>query len=216
MTRSARFAAYGWHTLSVDDGNDVVAIEEALAEARAVESAPTFIRLRTTIGYGAPTLEGTSKVHGSPLGADTIAAMRARFDWPDTSFHVPGCVRSATAALAAEGAAARADWIRAYTAWCADHPQLAVDFPLDRVPAPRDVGVLAALADMNAGGRVATRQASGAALNALAAAFPALVGGSLTWPRQPTPPSPAAISAPTAMPAAPSTSGSVNTRWPRP
>ena len=91
----ARFAAYGWHTLSVEDGNDVAAIDEALAEARVVESAPTFIRLRTTIGYGAPGVEGTSKAHGSPLGADTIDAMRARFDWPATPFHVPqSCVQS--------------------------------------------------------------------------------------------------------------------------
>ena len=173
-----RFAAYGWHTLSVEDGNDIAAIDAALAEARVVESAPTFIKVRTTIGYGAPALEGTSKVHGSPLGTDTIAAMRARFGWPETSFHVPDGVRTATAALAAKGAAARADWIGNYATWCADHPRLAVDFPLDRVPAPRDVGVLTSFADAMPGGRTATRQASGAALNALAAAFPALVGGS--------------------------------------
>ncbi|GFG55239.1 hypothetical protein MAGR_66800 [Mycolicibacterium agri] len=79
-----RFAAYGWHTLSVEDGNDISAIDEAVAEACDVESAPTFIRLRTTIGYGAPGVEGTSKAHGSPLGADTIAAMRRRFNWPSS------------------------------------------------------------------------------------------------------------------------------------
>jgi transketolase len=107
-----RFAAYGWHTLSVEDGNDVAAIDQALAEARAVESAPTFIKLRTTIGYGAPGVEGTSKVHGSPLGTETIAAMRAKFDWPSTAFYVPPNLRSVTAALAADGAAVRAEWIR--------------------------------------------------------------------------------------------------------
>ncbi len=101
-----RFAAYGWHTLSVEDGNDVDAIDEALTQARAVESAPTFIKLRTTIGYGAPGFEGTSKVHGSPLGADTIATMRSNFGWPPKSFHVPDDLRTVTAALAANGAAA--------------------------------------------------------------------------------------------------------------
>jgi transketolase len=173
-----RFAAYGWHTLSVEDGNDVAAIDQALAEARAVESAPTFIKLRTTIGYGAPGVEGTSKVHGSPLGTETIAAMRAKFDWPSTAFYMPPNLRSVTAALAADGAAARAEWIRGYANWTADHPQLAVDFPLDRVPAPRNTDVLAPLIDSSTQGRLATRQASGAALNALAPEYRALVGGS--------------------------------------
>jgi len=173
-----RFAAYGWHTLSVEDGNDVAAIDEALAKARDVESAPTFIKLRTTIGYGAPGFEGTSKVHGSPLGAETIAAMRSNFDWPPTAFHVPDNLRSVTAALAADAKAARADWIRAYANWTADHPQRALDFPLDRVPAPPDAEVLAPLIDAAAPGRMATRQASGAALNALAPEYRALVGGS--------------------------------------
>ncbi|MEE6140261.1 transketolase [Mycobacterium sp. 050128] len=173
-----RFAAYGWHTLSVDDGNDVASIDRALAEARAVESAPTFIKVRTTIGYGAPGLEGTSKVHGSPLGVETIAAMRDNADWPATAFYVPGNLRSAMAVLAAEGAAARTEWVRAYANWAADHPQLAVDFPLNRVPSPPGTEVLAPLIDAAPTGRLATRQASGAALNALAPEYPALVGGS--------------------------------------
>lgn len=172
----ARFAAYGWHTLSVEDGNDVAAIDAALSEARAVESAPTFIKVRTTIGYGAPGVEGTSKVHGSPLGAETLAAMRATFDWPPTPFYVPPNIREVTSALAAEGAAARAGWVRTYAMWAADHPQLAVDFPLDRVPAPANTDVLAALLDSQA--KMATRQASGAALTALAPEYRALVGGS--------------------------------------
>lgn len=173
-----RFAAYGWHTLSVEDGNDVAAVDEALAEACDVESAPTFIRLRTTIGYGAPGVEGTSKAHGSPLGAHTIAAMRERFNWPETPFFVPADVTSITRALAAEGADARADWINRYATWAADYPQLAVHFPLDRVPQPRDVAALRTLQEKPPGGKTATRKASGAALNALADTYPALVGGS--------------------------------------
>jgi transketolase len=173
-----RFAAYGWHTLSVEDGNDVAAIDEALAEARDVESAPTFIQLRTTIGYGAPGVEGTSKAHGSPLGAHTIEAMRVRFDWPATPFYIPENLRSVTAALAADGAAAHAEWVQGYARWSADHPDLAVDFSPNRVPVPRAADVLAPLTAAGAGGRTATRQASGAALEALAAEYPALIGGS--------------------------------------
>ena len=172
-----RFAAYGWHTLSVEDGNDLAAIDRALAEARAVESAPTFIKLRTTIGYGALGVAGTSKAHGSPLGEETLAAMRANFDWPSTEFFVPGELRAVTAALAAQGAAARAQWITAYAEWTADHPGLAVDFPLHRVPAPPETGFVASL-DTAATRPVATRQASGQALNALAREYRALVGGS--------------------------------------
>ena len=171
-----RFAAYGWHTLSVEDGNDVASIDRALAEARAVESAPTFIKVRTTIGYGAPGVEGTSKVHGNPLGAETLAAMRVKFDWPGTPFYVPGNIRAVTAALAADGAEARADWVRAYAIWTADHPQLAVDFPLDRVPAPPKADVLVPLFESQA--KMATRQASGASLATLAPEYPALIGGS--------------------------------------
>ncbi|MBN3459193.1 transketolase [Mycobacterium sp. DSM 3803] len=173
-----RFAAYGWHTLSVEDANDISAIDEAVAEACDVESAPTFIRLRTTIGYGAPGVEGTSTAHGSPLGADTIAAMRGRFNWPETPFFVPADVTSITKALAAEGAEARADWINRYAKWAADHPQLAVDFPLHRVPAPADVAALRSLQKKPPAGKTATRKASGAALNALADTYPALIGGS--------------------------------------
>ncbi|MDW5609748.1 transketolase [Mycolicibacterium sp. D5.8-2] len=171
-----RFAAYGWHTISVEDGNDVAAIDSALAEARAVESAPTFIKVRTTIGYGAPGVEGSSKAHGSPLGEENLAAMRMKFEWPSTSFHVPETLRHVMSLLAADGAAARADWIRTYANWVADNPQAAVDFPLDRVPAPSNSDALTALFDSNA--TTATRQASGAALAALAPGYRALVGGS--------------------------------------
>ncbi|GFG55652.1 transketolase [Mycolicibacterium agri] len=171
-----RFAAYGWHTLSVEDGNDVAAIGRALAEARAVESAPTFIQVRTTIGYGAPGVAGTPKAHGSPLGADVLAAMRAEFDWPSTPFHVPESLAAVTADLAADGAAAKAEWVRAYANWTADHPTLAVDLPLNKVPAPSATDGLAAAVEPNQ--PMATRQASGAVLRALALDYAALVGGS--------------------------------------
>lgn len=173
----ARFAAYGWHTLSVEDGNDLAAIDQALEKARAVEEAPTFIRLRTTIGYGAPSVEGTSKAHGSPLGEEALATMRANLGWPSTEFFVPEEVRSAARSLATRGAAMHQQWAAAYSEWAALHPALAQDFPFDRVPPlPDGAGISMTGATVSAG--VATRQASGAALNALAPEYPALVGGS--------------------------------------
>ncbi|SHK45472.1 transketolase [Pseudonocardia thermophila] len=176
---AARFAAYGWRTLWVDDGNDVAAIDRALAEAASIEDRPTFISVRTTIGYGAEGVEGTPAAHGAPLGPDVLARMRERFGWPQTPFHVPAAVRLTAADRAAEGAAARAEWERVHADWAAEHPDLAAAFPLDRVPGGPAPGALAALADeVRPGGRQATRAASGAALRAAAEAVPALVGGS--------------------------------------
>jgi transketolase len=174
---TARFAAYGWRTLTVEDGNDVGAVDRALSIARSDDSAPTFIRLRTTIGYGAPGVEGTSKAHGNPLGAEAIAAMRARSGWPSAAFHVPDEIASVAAALAAEGATARAGWIRDYAEWTAANPKLAVDHRLDQVPAP-PVAEDLSTSDLLSPNPIATRQASGIALNHLAARYPALVGGS--------------------------------------
>ncbi|MGV0722303.1 transketolase [Mycolicibacterium elephantis] len=173
-----RFAACGWQVLAVEDGNDVRALDEAFTAARD-QDRPTFIRVKTTIGYGAPGIEGTPKAHGSPLGADTIATMRNRLDWPDVPFHVPLAVGAIAAATAANGAAAYADWSTEHERWQASHPALAADFPLDAVPEPADTDILTALADeAMTGGKTATRKASGAALNALSATYPGLVGGS--------------------------------------
>lgn len=175
----ARFAAYGWRVLSVADGNDVPALDHAFTEAVHGDGRPTFIRVSTTIGFGASGIEGTSKAHGSPLGSAVLAAMPARLDWPDEHFHVPLAVRAGAAAAAARGAAAHALWAQTHAAWQVDNPRLAASFPLDTVPAPDDLSVLTSLADcLASGGKSATRKASGAALAALAAVYPGLVGGS--------------------------------------
>jgi len=175
----ARFAAYDWQVLAVADGNDIAALDQAFTIAASSDDRPTFIRVRTTIGYGAPGVEGTSKAHGSPLGAETLGTMRKRLGWPETTFQVPVAVGAISAVTAAKGAALHADWSATYAQWRSVHPQLAADFPLYSTPKPDDVGVLAALADGAApGGKAATRKASGAALNALAASYRALVGGS--------------------------------------
>lgn len=174
-----RFAAYGWRVLSVADGNDVSALDHALGEAARGDGRPTFIRVRTTIGFGAPGVEGTPKAHGSPLGPEVLNAMRARLEWPDAHFHVPPAVSAAAAAVARRGRAAHARWADMHAAWQVDHPQLSADFPLDTIPRADDLSILAPLADgLARGGKSATRKASGAALAALAEAYPGLVGGS--------------------------------------
>ncbi|OLT05853.1 transketolase [Pseudonocardia sp. CNS-004] len=172
----ARFRAYGWRTLRVDEGTDLDALDQAYAEAACDDEHPTFIAVRTTIGHGAPEVAGTPKAHGSPLGDAALAAMRRRFSWPSEPFHVPADVHAAVAERRRRWAAERAAWERAHARWRAEHPGPAAEFPLDRIPAPPHV---APPADRPvAGGAISTRKASAAALQALAAAYPALVGGS--------------------------------------
>ena len=178
----ARFAGYGWRTLRVPDGTDLDGLHRAFTVAASTSDRPVFIAVRTTIGHGAPGVEGTSAAHGSPLGPAAVAGMRRRFGWPDEPFTVPTAVRLAAADRAAAGTAAHAAWTRAHTDWAADHPELAAAFPLDRVPSvdpaqPLD-GRLVAAVTRGGDGPVATRVASGAALRVLAAGYPALVGGS--------------------------------------
>ncbi|HEX4251344.1 MAG TPA: transketolase [Pseudonocardia sp.] len=189
----ARFGGYGWRTLRVPDGADLDGLHRAFTVATSTDDRPVFIAVRTTIGHGAPGVEGTSAAHGSPLGPAAVAAMRRRFGWPDEPFTVPTAVRLAAADRAAAGTAAHADWTAAYREWAAEEPELGLAFPLDGVPRgslPADsvsgepaggdrTGSLvdAALAGVHGGG-VSTRVASGAALRALAADYPALVGGS--------------------------------------
>ncbi|MFP5020063.1 transketolase [Pseudonocardia phyllosphaerae] len=172
----ARFRSYGWRTLRVADGNDLDEIDAALTEAARDDGRPTFVAIRTTIGYGAPEFAGTPKAHGSPLGPDQLAEMRSRFDWPETPFHVPNEVRGTISELQRRWTAERKEWERTYAAFADAEPQLAADFPLDRVPAPPEPTGLAERAEQEK--PIATRKAAGAALNALAEVYPALVGGS--------------------------------------
>ena len=106
---SARFEAYGWQVLACD-GHDMAAIDSAIAAAKAVPSRPSLVRCKTVIGKGAPTLSGTSKVHGAPLGAEEIAGARAALDWPHAPFEIPQEVLEAWRAIGQQGEAARQSW----------------------------------------------------------------------------------------------------------
>src|SRR5207247_10730912 len=80
--RARRFEAYGWHTVSVADGNDLAAIDAALQAARAETARPSLILVRTHIGYGSPHKQDTFEAHGSPLGADEVRLTKQRLGWP--------------------------------------------------------------------------------------------------------------------------------------
>ena len=106
---SARFEASGWQVLACD-GHDMAAIDSAIAAAKAEPSRPSLVRCKTVIGKGAPTLSGTSKVHGAPLGAEEIAGARAALDWPHAPFEIPQEVLEAWRAIGQQGEAARQSW----------------------------------------------------------------------------------------------------------
>jgi transketolase len=170
-----RFEAAGWHVQAVD-GHAPEAIAGAIAAARADER-PSMIACRTVIGKGAPNMGGNHKVHGSPLGAEEIAATRAALDWPHDPFVVPDTVSQAWREVAKRGATARKDWETRKEA-----SSKAADF--DTAMAPPDADALreaisAYKARLSAEApKVATRKASEMALEVVNATLPNSIGGS--------------------------------------
>jgi transketolase len=181
----ARYEAYGWHVQTVDwrggDGpyrEDLPALYEALLAARAEASRPSFIALRTIIGWPAPTKQNTGTAHGSALGGDEVAATKEilGFD-PDQTFVVADDVRQHALRVAERGAALHADWDERFATWRADHTQQAA--LLDRLRAATlPDGWARAMPTFEPGKAVATRKASGEVLTALAPVLPELWGGS--------------------------------------
>ncbi|MAU80725.1 transketolase [Gordonia sp. Z-3] len=173
-----RYEAYGWHVQVVEGGEDVAAIEAAVAEAKSVTDRPSIILLRTIIGYPAPTKMNTGGVHGSALGAEEVAATKKilGFD-PDKSFEVSDEVISHTRGLVDRGRAAHQEWESSFNAWVEREParkELFDRVSQDRLPA----GWSDVLPSWEPGGSVATRSASGDVLNAVAPVLPELWGGS--------------------------------------
>ena len=180
----ARYEAYGWHTQTVDwtqTGDyveDVQALYEALEAARAETGRPSFIRLRTIIGWPAPNKQNTGKIHGSALGADEVAATKKVLGFDvEKSFDVPSEVLEHAREVVERGRAVRAEWDRLYQSWREANPERAAEF--DRISARRlPAGWTEALPIFEAGASVATRKASGEVLSALAPVLPELWGGS--------------------------------------
>ena len=174
-----RYKAYGWHTIEVPLGEhgavDVPALAAALEEARATKGKPTFIRLRTIIGWPAPNKKNTGAAHGADLGADEVAAVKEilGFD-PAKSFDVPADALARAREVKARGEALKAEWQVSFDAWRAANPDRAA--LLDRIQSkelpPID------LPDFPAGKSVPTRKASSMVIQAIAAALPEFVGGS--------------------------------------
>ncbi|MDJ0821971.1 MAG: transketolase [Paracoccaceae bacterium] len=172
--QAARFAAAGWHVLSVD-GHAPEAIAEAIATAKA-DARPSLIACRTVIGYGAPNKQGGHDVHGAPLGADEIAAAREALGWALEPFEVPDDVYTAWRAIAARGAVARAEWEERRAA-STKRTALDAHRAADTAPLTQAMAAYKAkLADEQP--KVATRKASQMALDVVNAALPYTIGGS--------------------------------------
>ena len=174
----ARFDASGWHTQIVDvsQSNDVDALDRALSVAKNVTDRPSMIAVRTHIGFGSP-LQDSFKSHGEPLGAENVKKTKEALGWPaDRDFYVPDDVLQFYRELGKNGAAAQARWQSTYDDWKAASGELAVQFEraLDGTLPPQ---LPWPVFDAD-NGSVATRDAGGTVMNAIAAALPELVGGS--------------------------------------
>ncbi|HXT51762.1 MAG TPA: transketolase [Thermoanaerobaculia bacterium] len=175
---AARFAAYGWHVQTVEDGNDLDALHLAMEAAAAERTRPSLIRVHTVIGFGSPKKAGTAKAHGEPLGPDEARATKRALGWPeDSEFSIPDEAREAFGGARERGEEAHAAWNRLREAWGAEHPELASE--LDRrlrreLPADWD----SKIATIDFGSSIATRAASGKVINAIAPLLPELLGGS--------------------------------------
>jgi transketolase len=170
-----RYEAYGWQTLHVDDGNDVAAIDKALTAAKAQTGKPTLIALHTHIGYGSPKAD-TYGAHGEPLGEDNVKKTKEKLGWPtEPPFFVPADVLAWWRDLGARGAKTQSDWQKTFDGWKTSNAVLAAQFErtnagkLPQIPWP---------AFTAENGSVATRDAGGTVMNAIAKALPELIGGS--------------------------------------
>jgi transketolase len=174
-----RFDAYGWHTVSVIDGNDLAAIDAALKEARADTSRPSLILVRTHIGYGSPNKQDSFEAHGSPLGVDEVRLTKENLGWPtDSEFLIPESALSHFREALARGARDEAAWNDRMAAYSRAFPELAEELQrslLGELPQKWDAEIPTFPADAKG---IATRAASGKVMNAIAPRLPALTGGS--------------------------------------
>jgi transketolase len=176
--RSARFAAYGWHVISVADGNDVEAIDNAIQISKA-DPRPSLIICKTTIGYGLPTRQGTSKAHGEPPGDGELNEAKKNVGWPiEPRFYVKEDVLSFYRRAVENGIEMENAWLSDLDLYADSFPEKAAEFKRrskGELPVAYDVS-LPIFASGEKG--IATRNASGIILNALAAKIPELLGGS--------------------------------------
>ncbi|HEX9444288.1 MAG TPA: transketolase [Candidatus Binatia bacterium] len=174
-----RFDAYRWHTQTVDDGNDIGAIERAVAAAKSERGQPSLILLRTHIGFGAPKKQDSFEAHGSPLGPEETAATKKKLGWPpEPPFFIPDEALARFREAIGKGEKTEAAWKEKFAAYAKQFPEPAHELEqalAGKLPDGWDREVPEFPPDPKG---LATRVASGKVLQALAARLPTLIGGS--------------------------------------
>lgn len=174
-----RAEAFGFRTLEVDDGNDLRKIAAALDTALQDDSAPYFIKVKTTIGFGCPAKQGSAAAHGEPLGEENVKAMKETLEWPSQEpFYVPEEVYAHYKALAEAKQPAEDAWKKLFDEYCAKFPEMAELWA--RYHSDEDVKALRADAGFFAKAEKAeaTRASSGVVINYMKDKLPNLFGGS--------------------------------------
>lgn len=177
---ATKYQGLGWHTVTVDDANDLDAIRAALTEFKNTNDKPTLLILKSIIGYGSPNKANSHAAHGAPLGQDEVALTKEYYGWPvDQSFFVPEeVVAHFQSGIGQRGAAAREGWKTGYEAYQAEHAEAASQLETiwsGTLPAGWEEGIPTFETDEKG---MATRVSSGKVLNSLAEKFPWMLGGS--------------------------------------
>jgi len=177
--RAKRFEAYGWHTQTVENGNDLEMIERALRAAQAEQERPSLILVRTHIGYGSPNKQDTFEAHGSPLGEKELKLTKQAMGWPlNPTFYIPDKALAHFRRAIENGKQAEAEWNVKFADYAKAFPNLAKEFQrvmTGELPKGWGTGIPIFPADQKG---MATRVASGKVLSAISPKFPTLIGGS--------------------------------------
>jgi transketolase len=177
-----RFEAQEWHVQHVEDGNDLDALEGAIQAGVDETERPSLVIVHTTLGYGSPHKAGTFGAHGSPLGADEVAATKRNLGWPTTdAFYVPDEALQHFRRAVERGADWERDWQQRFEAYTRENTKLAAQFKRTQageLPQGWDANLPTFRAEDVKGGQMATRSAGASVINVIAGTLPELMGGS--------------------------------------
>ena len=177
--RAVRFAAYGWHVQTVNNGTDLIAIHAAQEAARAETALPSLILIRTHIGYGSPHKQDTFEAHGSPLGVDEVRLTKEQLGWPvEPAFHIPDEALHHFRLAIEKGEEEETSWNTRVSAYALEFPEQAAELRQvmsGELPAGWNTDIPHFAPDPKG---IATRVAAGKVLNAIARRLPQLIGGS--------------------------------------
>jgi len=174
-----RFEAYGWHVQVLEDGNDLDAIQNAIKAAEEETNRPSLIKIRTHIGYGSPNKQDTAEAHGSPLGEEEIRLTKRKLGWdPDKQFFVPPEALQHFRRAAEQGKKWELLWKTMFDNYRRSHPDLADELEQVRERNYGDAWKNSLPSFSIEAKAMATREASGKVLNAIAPHLPTLIGGS--------------------------------------